>query len=257
MARLHLFEFEDQPWFPSRIRDYMTDYLQFASNTFDLHKGIVPIIKKGLAHSGGSRMVDLGSGGGGGLLRLAEHLRMEIPDLQILLTDLYPNVAAFQRTVELGGATFQFYSEPVDARHVPLHLEGLRTQFLSFHHFPAPEATEILSNAVSSGFPIAVFEVQKRDFAHFIKFMLSPIAVLLSTPFIRPLRVGRIIFTYLLPLVPLFTLWDGLISVLRTYSVPEMEQLIRQVPDSEKYHWEVGEIKSNTTTNLFLLGHPK
>ena len=48
MARIHLFEFEDQQWFPSFLRNYMTDFLQFISNKFDIYKPVVPVIQKGL-----------------------------------------------------------------------------------------------------------------------------------------------------------------------------------------------------------------
>ncbi|MDG1762690.1 MAG: hypothetical protein P8H38_05490 [Flavobacteriaceae bacterium] len=48
MARLHLFEFEDLQWFPSTIRNYMTDFLQVVSNKFDFYKPITPILKRGV-----------------------------------------------------------------------------------------------------------------------------------------------------------------------------------------------------------------
>ena len=32
MSRIHLFEFEDQKWFPSFLRNYGTVFLQFLSN---------------------------------------------------------------------------------------------------------------------------------------------------------------------------------------------------------------------------------
>ena len=32
MARLQLFEWEDQPWLPSALRDFVTDHLRFAFN---------------------------------------------------------------------------------------------------------------------------------------------------------------------------------------------------------------------------------
>jgi hypothetical protein len=48
MKRLHLFEFEDQPWFPRIVRDGMTDYLKFVANRFDFYKSVIPILAKGL-----------------------------------------------------------------------------------------------------------------------------------------------------------------------------------------------------------------
>ena len=59
MARLHLFEFEDQQWFPKIIRNYMTDFLQFVANTFKLFKDAPAILKKGVVASGTNQIIDL------------------------------------------------------------------------------------------------------------------------------------------------------------------------------------------------------
>ncbi len=43
MARIHLFEFEDQKWSPAFLRNYRTDFLQFLSNKtkmYDLVKSL-------------------------------------------------------------------------------------------------------------------------------------------------------------------------------------------------------------------------
>ncbi len=64
---------------------------------------------------------------------------------------------------------------------------------------------------------------------------LSPIAVLLMTPFIKPFKVDRIIFTYLIPILPLLTLWDGVISVLRTHTVAELKQMIFELKNNERF----------------------
>ncbi|WP_422861060.1 hypothetical protein [Flagellimonas sp. W118] len=63
MGRLHLFEFEDQKWFPSFLRDYGTDFLQFLSNKVKLYKPVVSVLERGLRASGTNTIVDLGSGG--------------------------------------------------------------------------------------------------------------------------------------------------------------------------------------------------
>ena len=41
MGRIHLFEFEDQSWFPEFLR---TDFLQFLSNKTKMYKPIISII---------------------------------------------------------------------------------------------------------------------------------------------------------------------------------------------------------------------
>jgi len=257
MPRFHLFEFEDQQWFPKLIRNYMTDFLQFVTNQFDLFKGSVPILQKGLDKSGGSQVIDLASGGGGAWLKLVHHLKATHPDIKVTLTDYFPNHTAFEKMVQKGGAYFSFEKESINALQVPNHLKGFRTQFLSFHHFKPAEAQQILQNAVDNQSVIGIFEGQKRSIANLIQFFFSPINVLLVTPFIRPFSLGRLLFTYLIPVVPIFVWWDGLVSVLRTYSVQEMGDMTKQLKNGDRFEWEIGEIKNGPMVNLYLLGYPK
>ena len=42
MKRLHLFEFEDQDWFPRVWRDGVTDFLQFAVSRGNIYKQFAP-----------------------------------------------------------------------------------------------------------------------------------------------------------------------------------------------------------------------
>ena len=256
MGRIHLFEFEDLNWFPVFIRNYMTDFLQFLSNKGRLYKPIVPIIKETLKKSNTETIIDLCSGGGGGLIELNRELKKEIPEIKFIMTDYYPNIAAFEHTKTLAD-NFKYESISVDARKVPSELKGLRTQFLSFHHFKPSDAKLILQNSIDSKSSIAIFEGQERSIPSILAMIFSPIIVLLTTPFITPFKLGRIIFTYLIPIVPLFVFWDGIVSSLRTYSVEEMEELIKQLEGKEKYNWEVGKMKSGLSKLLYLIGTEK
>ena len=51
--------------------------------------------------------------------------------------------------------------------------------------------------------------------------LLTPLAVGLATPFIRPFRWSRLFWTYVIPLVPLTCWWDGVVSQLRAYTPAE------------------------------------
>lgn len=256
MGRIHLFEFEDQKWFPTFLRNYGTDFLQFLSNKTKMYKPIIPIIKKGLAKSGTNQIVDLGSGGGGGLIWLNSELKKDIPNLKIILTDFYPNIPAFELTKQKAD-NIGFEEKPIDAKNVPTELKGLRTQFLSFHHFNPDNAKQILQNAIDTNSAIAIFEAQERSIPSIIAMIFSPLSLLLTTPFIRPFKIGRIIFTYFIPIVPIFVLWDGLVSSLRTYSVKEMNELVKNLEGTENYNWEIDKVKSGPSIVLYLLGTKK
>jgi hypothetical protein len=256
MKRMHLFEFMDFRWFPSAIRNYMTDFLQFISNRFDIYRAVMPLLDQALKQSGGQKIIDMASGGGGGFLKLAGHLHKTNPELEIVLTDYYPNIAALRRTAALS-PVFSFEAQSVNAMNVPADLKGLRTQFMSLHHFREEDAVKIIQNAVDSGNPIALLEAQERNLKTLISMLLSPVSVLVTTPFIRPFSLGRIVFTYLIPLVPLFILWDGVVSALRTYSVKEMHELVSRVQGHETYEWKIGRQQSGPASVPYLIGWKK
>jgi hypothetical protein len=87
--------------------------------------------------------------------------------------------------------------------------------------------------------------------------LFSPISVLLTTPLIKPFKIGRIVFTYLIPIVPLFVLWDGLVSAFRTYSVKEMKALVKSLEGNEFYDWDIDRLMSGPGVILYLLGTKK
>jgi hypothetical protein len=54
---------------------------------------------------------------------------------------------------------------------------------------------------------------------------LVPLFVLFVTPFMKPFKWRRLFWTYLVPLVPLTCLWDGVVSQLRAYTVTELRDM--------------------------------
>lgn len=256
MGRIHLFEWEDLPWFPELLRNFGTDFLQFLANKTKLYQPLIPILKEAIEDSGSPRLIDLASGGGGGLLYLNEELRKEIPDLEMVLTDYYPNLPAFERSKALA-PNFSYRKESIDARAVPTDLKGLRTQFLSLHHFKPADAQAILQNAVDDRAPIFIVEAQERSLPSILAMLFSPITVLFTTPLIRPFKWSRLLFTYLIPVVPLFVLWDGVVSSLRTYSVKEMQGLVDNLKDADRFNWEIKRLRSGPGVLLYLRAWPK
>jgi hypothetical protein len=257
MKRIHFFEFEDLSWFPSIIRNYGTDYLRFIATQFDIFKGVIPVLRKALRRSEHHQVLDLASGGGGGWIRLYEHLREDFPEIKVTLTDFYPNQAAFNEIAARTGPNVTYFDHPVDCRAVPKDLKGLRTQLLSFHHFRPEDALKILQNAVDAKQPIVVLEVTERKVISLLPILLSPLTVLAFTPFIRPFKFGRILFTYIIPVVLPFVLWDGIVSVLRSYTVPELKEMASKVKGQENYEWEIDRKQDGPAAVIYLAGWPK
>src|SRR5262245_12365633 len=127
LPRLHLFELEDQIWFPTVVRDLATDYLSFIQAIFGLYRAVVPLVAEVLRKTGHRQIVDLCSGGGGPVLDIQRALAATGLDTRIIVTDRFPNLSAFQRIRQASREQISFVSENVDARRVPNRLRGLRT----------------------------------------------------------------------------------------------------------------------------------
>jgi hypothetical protein len=258
LPRLHLFELEDLPRFPRTIRDLATDYLQFMETQFALHRPVVPLLRAALAQSASTRVVDLCSGGGGPTLALCEALLAEGLTVPFTLTDKYPNVPAFRSLAAAHPQEISYVEASVDAADVPRELTGFRTMFNAFHHFAPATARAVLRCAVDARQPIGVFEIPERAITTTIPLLFTPLYVAVATPFIRPFRWRRLLWTYLLPLVPLTCWWDGIVSQLRAYTVSELKELTRGLGEAE-YEWQAGRIRIGATPGhvTYLIGIPK
>jgi len=238
LKRLHLFELEDHSWFPSTIRDLATDYLHFMEMALKLDSVLLPLVGRAIAESGTTQIVDLCSGGSGPLPMLVKQLTAKGLPITATLTDLYPNIPAFEQIASASDSRITFTREPVDARTVPASLTGLRTLFNAFHHFAPEDARSVLHAAAAARQPIAIFELSERS-PRMISVVLVPFFVWLTTPFMRPFLWRRLLWTYLIPLVPLTCLWDGIVSQLRAYTMDELRGL---AAGSAPMRWETGQV---------------
>ena len=259
MRRLQLMEVEDQPWCPAPIRDAMTDYLQFVLNAARPYRAVIPHLREAVREAGTRDIVDLCSGGGGPWAGLLPELNagLDAP-VHVRLTDRFPNLDAWQRLRQRVGPAVDFEPEPVDATRVPERLSGFRTLFTSFHHFPPADARHILLDAVERRQGIGIFEFTERRAAPLVGMLLVPLLVLLTTPAIRPFRWSRLLWTYLVPAVPLFALFDGVVSCLRTYSPEELDAMTRRLGAAD-YGWRIGQerVRGSAAAVTYLIGVPR
>jgi hypothetical protein len=261
MSRIHLFEFNDLSWYPNTFRRMQTDYLQFATTLGAGHKNLVPLFQRALQHAGTMEILDLCSGGTGPWLRLQKHLDKAGLQVNIKLSDKYPNPEALQKWGAGSQQGIAYLAEPVDALHVPTHLKGMRTFFQGFHHFKPDQARAILQDAVEQKAAIGIFEASLPPLLGPLLLLMSPFVTFFSyfvfTPFIKPRAWWRFLWTYLVPIVPLATCWDGVISLLRVYSVQELKALTASLADND-YTWEIGVASTGTPVFAFtyLVGYP-
>ena len=191
----------------------------------DTYQPAVAHLRTALDRAGTRQIVDLCSGGGGPWPRLLPQLDTPAAPVEVRLTDRYPNREAFERAKERTGGRLAFHPDPVDATALPAGLTGFRTLFTAFHHFRPEAARAILADAVRAGQGIGIFEATQRTAPSLLATAFSPLIVLAVTPIIRPFRWSRLLWTYLIPLVPLLVLFDGLVSPACTYTPRELRAI--------------------------------
>ncbi|WP_437541362.1 hypothetical protein WME97_26830 [Sorangium sp. So ce367] len=263
MKRIHLFEIEDFSWFPGWLRACMTRLLVIMHRALGTREALVELVARALKESNTSNIVDLCSGSGGPMIDVVRTLR-EKPGFEgtrLTLTDLYPSKEAAELINNQEGSHVSYQTTPVDATKIGGDIAGfnksLRTMVSSFHHMRPDNARKILESAQRSRQPICIFEISDNSHPLFLGWLALPInfvMCLLITPLARPMTLRQLVFTYIVPIIPLCFAWDGAVSNARTYTLADLDELLSGL-QNEDYRWEKGVI-GGRAKKLYLLGIP-
>lgn len=251
-------EIHEQPWCPSPIRDGATDCLKLIATVGRQYHHVMPPLQQALDATHATRIVDLCSGGGGPWPHLIHRMApVDGEPVSVLLTDLHPNAPAGQIAHQRTQGRIRYAPGPVDATRVPPDLHGFRTLFTAFHHFPPCRARAILQDAVDKKQGIAIFEQTRRHPLAILVMLVLPLLALLVVPFIRPFRASRLLWTYLIPAIPLVLCFDGVVSCLRTYSPAELQALASSL-HGPPYTWNIGRAPSPLSPIgvIYAIGYP-
>lgn len=256
MKRIQAFEIMDLEKCPKVIRDGETSCIYYSINFSPVYAPVYEKIYNALQVTGMQNIIDLCSGTGGCLLSLSKFLKRKDSGIKIIATDKFP--CSYGEALNNHG--IKYCSESVDATEVPEHLHGMRTLFTSFHHFSPENAQKILQDAVDKGVPIGIFEYTKRSPIYIIKLlMITFILVLIITLFIRPISLKQLFLTYIVPIIPVVLLFDGIVSCFRSYTLNELKNMVSKL-NADNYTWEINEIFSlaNMASPItYVIGIPK
>lgn len=237
LPRIHLFEWEDQTFFPVTIRNALTQYLYMVWTVGQFYRGTLPVLSSLIKQTGRTNIYDLCSGGGGAWSHIWQALSKSVPNLSVHLTDYYPNIPAFETLQTRSDGAITFNPKSVDARSAVIPQDSIVTMLLAFHHFTPEDAQQILYNAIQQDAPIAIFEIQQRSLFDVLLMLVHFPICWIITPFMKP-SLTHLLFTYLIPIIPFCIVWDGMVSSLRTYTQHELNELMSSAKQS--YTWETG-----------------
>ncbi|KAF5008620.1 hypothetical protein FDECE_5110 [Fusarium decemcellulare] len=244
--RMHLFQIHDQPWFPSSLRVIVQAIL---SKTWSLK---LPIPSRSPAQIAASKLIqyldtsisswkfiDFCAGGGGPTPVIEDHVNRYLrnrnrQEVDFVLTDSHPNINAWA-LIDSQNPHITYDGQSVDASQAPERLtqpkDGrkiFRLFNLAFHRFDDDLAQRILKDTIDSNQGFAIFELQDRSIMSFLADLLLPVGVVLSAPYyaLKWRSPSVLIFTWLIPIIPLVLMWDGIVSSLRTREPEEVEALL-------------------------------
>jgi hypothetical protein len=252
MKRIQLFEFEDFRHLPSSIRSTMTKLIVVLQKGLKIPELIAELFAEVHQQHPFSQIVDLGSGSGGVIpeaVQLFNAQRTDSP-VHLLLTDLYPDSNFVNQFNNQQFPNQTYLTTSINATDSGNSPRGLKTMFNSFHHMPPKAAQTILQNAQTHLEPILIYEMAENTIPLFLWWVLLPLSLpililmtLFMLPFVKPLGLKDLLFTYLIPIVPIVYAWDGQASLPRMYTF---------------YHWKMEPVrnKNGKKSGYYLLGLP-
>lgn len=266
MKRVQLFEFEDFDWFPKPIRTSMTNLIVVFHKMMGTTELLTSLLKKVKEKQNFNQIVDMGSGSGGSMPEVIEHLNQDQEnETNLLLTDLHPNPKLVQQVNEGKYKFTKYHPESFNATNLKDAPEGLKTMVNSFHHMPNEQAKKILLSAQENKQPLLIYEIGENNIPTLLWWIMLPISLtvliimtLFMTPFVKQLTWQQLVFTYLIPIIPICYAWDGQASLVRMYTFKDIEELL-QGTETDDYHWEMDQAKKANGKKLgyYILGLPK
>ena len=266
MKRIQLFEFEDFSWFPKSIRSCMTNLIVVFHKMTGTREVVQSLLDKVLKKNNDRQLVDLGSGSGGIMPEVLAGINAERDQkINLVMTDRHPNPAMVRRFNEDGDNGISYQAKPLDATNLKEAPKGLKTMMNSFHHMPPHVAKSILKNAQENEQPIFIYEMGQNNIPLVLWWLLLPVSllvlmimVLLMTPFVRPMTWQQLVFTYIIPIIPICYAWDGQASLVRMYTFDDVRTLIGTNQNPNGYHWEIAPAKKSNGKKLgyYIWGNP-
>ena len=240
-------ELEDQQWFPNILRQQQMDFIGFVVQHFPIYQPAIKLLQQLLISTKHNTITDCCSGGGGPILYLQKNISV---DVSIVLTDLYP------QPIENLPPNIRYEKMPVNILEPNYNCNGIITMFNAFHHLNCIEKNKFLKRIIETHNPIFIAEILSPTPISFLTILFTTtVGQLMLTPFIKPFKFSRIIFTYLFPINLITVCWDGLASVLKSSSYPSLNQLAQSL-STTNYNFTC--IKAgNLFTPLYVLkGEP-
>lgn len=211
-------ELEDHGWFPGLFRRYQAEYIGSIVNWFKLYRPLVADLQQ-LIDADKARVIqDLCSGSGIPAIDMHRQLKGKH---QMILSDKFP-VRPFT-----DGSQISYVQEEVDVLLLEPQPSVCYTMYNGFHHFSDAEQQLLIKKMVMMRNPFLIAEILTPGIFTMGKIIFAATLLQLFTaPFVQPFSFQRLFFTYIIPVNVFTVLYDGVISVVRSKTVKQYENLL-------------------------------
>jgi len=130
------------------------------------------------------------------------------------------------------------------------------TTYNAFHHFPKTQQKAFVKKMAAHKTCFLIGEILTPGFFNGVKILLTATLLqLLTAAFVKPFSLPRLFFTYIIP-VNLFTVtYDGIISVIRSKTAKEYNDLLQDI-SNPSYSITVHTIKNWKGDLVYIKGEP-
>ncbi|MEM1250274.1 MAG: hypothetical protein AAGK22_28155 [Acidobacteriota bacterium] len=225
MKRIQTFQLTAQPWFPQRLTRLVHEFLLWFVARVGAAKPFLPILEEALERSESGTVYDLSTGVGSG----TETVRA-----------LLPGVALERVDPESG-----------------FEGEGVFAVINGFHRLTPTEAELLLRRVTDTRQVVVVLEGNNDHWWQAVGMLFfAPVTAFLTAPFVRPFRFERLLFTYLIPILPFLIAFDGAMALFMLYAPSDLDEVIERV-GAEGYEWRTGkEPNGRGGKIIYGLGYP-
>lgn len=231
--RIQSFEFGDINSIPKFYHNYLRTLMSLLYEYFKIHTLWLPVIREFSQTAKSEVIMDPCAGSGHVNYLLEKELHNE-NEIKFILSDFMTERAPmFSKQInEQENPRLKYIERSIDVLNMKEDELKIPKMFInSFHHFDKEQVGKILKTHSVSGTNILVLEYCRKSFLNFVSIFLGPIIGMLLFPFIVKKQdfILSFIFVFLIPIVPLMLLWDGIVSSLRTYSVEDLKKILNEI----------------------------
>ncbi|MBX3039953.1 MAG: hypothetical protein KF789_04505 [Bdellovibrionaceae bacterium] len=232
-------------WLPASLKNLMLEFLDFIVSLVEANKPFIPLLQR-QTNLKAEFFLDSPEAGGSAIL-LVPHLLRDFPgcEISVLADHLSPERKAhFQNLIPELSSQVRF----IEQKDIGLrsdHSEKFLISINQAHLFSDDELMARLKDFQTKFDQILIGEGNNKSGRQVIGMLiLAPLVAIVCAPFVKPFRLLRLVFTFLIPLLPLMIAWDGIVALFKIRSPERLKELMTS-DGTDGWTWKVGKSPNN------------